>query len=111
MANIKVAKATDDPEAGNGGRGDGRGFKGNGNDAYVWACNGASGPWVTVFNANGTVRYSRKVADPADNATGGGSDRLDAAISADGRVIVAFQAANNDTNNVNLFGLPQARLF
>ncbi len=108
--NIKIAAAACHPEAGNGGRGDGTGFKGNGNDAVVYACNTGVGPWVTVFNANGTVRYSRRVADD-NNATGGGSDRLDAAIAADGRVIVIFQAANNDTNNSFLYGLPQARLF
>ncbi len=107
-ANISIAAATCHPEAATGGRGDGSGFKGNGVDAYVYACSGASGPWVTVFNANGSVRYSRKVADLADNPDSGG---LDAAIAADGRVIVAFDASNNDTNNVNLYHLPQARLF
>ena len=46
--------------------------------------------------------------DLADNPDSGG---LDAAIAADGRVIVAWDAINNDTNNPNLFRLPQARLF
>jgi hypothetical protein len=109
--NINLATATCHPEAGAGGRGDGIGFTGNGIDAYVYACNGAAGPWVTVINADGSIRYSRRVADPGDDATGGGTDRLGASIAADGRVIVAFQAANNDPANVSLFGLPQARLF
>ena len=106
--NIDLAALTCHPETGTGGRGDGIGFKGNGKDAYVYATSSAAGPWVTVLNADGTVRYSRKVADLADNPD---ASRLDASIAADGRVIVAFDATNNDTNNVDLFRLPQARLF
>jgi len=107
--NVDIAAATCHPEAATGGRGDGAGFKGNGKDAYVFACtSGAAGPWITVFNANGTVRYSRKVADLADNPD---ASRLDAAIDSDGRVIVIFDASNNDTNNTSVFRLPQARLF
>lgn len=109
-ANINLAEATGHPEAGGGGRGDSVGFSGNGVDAYVHACPSTVGPWVTVINADGSIRYSRRVADD-DTATGGGSDRMGAGISQDGRVVVAFQAANNDPANVNLFGLPQARLF
>ena len=106
--NIDLATLTCHPEAGPSDRGDGTGFKGNGKDAYVFAISGAAGPWVTVLNANGTVRYSRKVADLADNPNSG---RLDAAIAADGRVVVVFDASNNDTNNASVFRLPQARLF
>lgn len=109
--NINLAAVTGHAEAGAGGRGDGSGFKGNGNDAVVYVATSASGPWVTVLNANGTVRYSRAVTGTNDLGAYANSDRLDAAISADGRVIVAFDAGNNDTNNVNLFRLPQARLF
>lgn len=109
--NINLATLTCHPEAAGGGRGDGIGFKGNGRDAYVYACNSTVGPWVTVLNADGTLRYSRKVGDLADNPTGGGSDRLGVDMAADGRVIVAFQAGNNDTNNPSFFGLPQARIF
>jgi hypothetical protein len=108
--NIDLAAVTGHPEAGAGGNGDGIGFAGNGKDAYVYACNGTVGPWVTVINADGSIRYSRRVADD-DTATGGGTDRLGAGISEDGRVVVAFQAANNDPANTSLFGLAQARLF
>ena len=74
--NISLAALACHPEAGVGGRGDGTGFKGNGKDAYVYAASAAGvGPWVTVINANGTLRYSRKVADAADNPN---SDRLEA---------------------------------
>jgi len=108
--NIDLAAVTGHPEAGGGGRGDSTGFTGNGKDAYVHACPSAVGPWVTVLNANGTVRYSRQLTDPGVLGTGGGSDRMGAGIAADGRVIVAFQAQNTDTNNA-IGGLPQARLF
>jgi hypothetical protein len=110
--NINIAAVTGHPEAGQGGRGDGTGFKSNGKDAIVYACSSSSGPWVTVFNADGTVRYSRAVTETND-ITGlyADSDRLDAAIAEDGRVIVAFDASNNDTNNPYLFRLPQARVF
>ncbi|MBI3849902.1 MAG: hypothetical protein HY298_06375 [Verrucomicrobia bacterium] len=110
--NINVAAVTGHPEAATAGRGDGMGFKGNGNDAYVYAVNsGAGGPWVTVFNANGTVRYSRAVTETNDSGLYANSDRLDAAIDEAGRVIVAFDASNNDTNNGNVFRLTQARVF
>jgi hypothetical protein len=106
--NIDIAAVTGHPEAGQGGRGDGNGFKSNGKDAYVWCAETSAGPWVTVFNANGTVRYS--VAATTTNELGAypNADRLDASIAADGRVIVAFSAGNNDTNNVNAYLLSQA---
>ena len=61
--NIDLAAVTGYAIAAAGGRGDGAGFHGNGKDAYV-AVNagtddqGAKAVWVTVLNANGTVRYS-----------------------------------------------------
>lgn len=106
--NIDIAAVTGHPEAGQGGRGDGSGFKSNGKDAYVWCANTSSGPWVTVFNANGTVRYSRAATTTNELGVYANADRLDASIAADGRVIVAFTASNNDTNNLNAFILPQA---
>ncbi len=110
--NINIAAVTGHPEAATAGRGDGMGFKSNGKDAYVYAVNsGAGGPWVTVFNADGTLRYSRAVTETNELGAYANSDRLDAAIAADGSVIVAFDASNNDTNNINLYRLPQARLF
>jgi len=109
--NIDIAAVTGHPEAGQGGRGDGTGFKSNGKDAFVYAVDSSSGPWITVFNADGTVRYSRAATETNADGTFVNSDRLDAAIAEDGRVIVAFDASNNDTNNANLFNLPQARVF
>jgi len=108
--NIDIAAVTGHPEAGQGGRGDGTGFKSNGRDAYVYAAQSSSGPWVTVFNADGTVRYSRAATDTNDAGAYANGDRIDAAISADGRVIVAFDASNNDTNNTVPFRLTQARI-
>lgn len=89
--NINLAEATGFALAGAGGRGDGIGFHGNGKDAYVVATAGtdANGPqvWVTVLNANGSVRYSKAAVTDVVLTNPG---RLDAAIDASGRVIVAF---------------------
>lgn len=89
--NINLAEATGFALAGAGGRGDGVGFHGNGKDAYVLATAGtdANGPqvWVTVLNANGSVRYSKPAVTDVVLTNPG---RLDAAIDASGRVIVAF---------------------
>ena len=109
--NIDLAAVTGHPEAGQGGRGDGTGFKSNGRDAYVYAAQTTSGPWVSVFNADGSVRYSRAVTETNDAGLYADGDRLDAAIAADGRVIVAFDASNNDTNNTSAYRLTQARIF
>jgi hypothetical protein len=49
--------------------------------------NGVKQPWVTVLNTNGTVRFSRAVADDIELVNPGGTD---AAITADGRVLVVF---------------------
>jgi hypothetical protein len=109
--NIDIAAVTGHPEAGQGGRGDGSGFKSNGKDAIVYAVSSSSGPWITVFNADGTVRYSRAATETNDLGAYANSDRLDAAITPDGRVIVAFDAGNNDTNNPAAYKLTQARIF
>jgi hypothetical protein len=91
--NIDLAKAVGVPELAAGGRGDGVGFQGNGLDAYVYACTSGGTAWVAVLNANGSLRWARQVADEGDDNLPN-SDRLDAAISADGRVVVIFDAAN-----------------
>lgn len=109
--NIDLAAVTGHPEAGAGGRGDGTGFKSNGKDAYVYAANSTAGPWVTVLNADGTVRYLRAVTETNEFGAYANGDRLDAAIAEDGRVIVAFDAFNNDTNNTSSYRLTQARVF
>jgi hypothetical protein len=60
---------------------------------------------------HGTVRYSRAVT--GNERTGRVCEwrTVGAAIAEDGRVIVAFDASNNDTNNTGPFRLTQARVF
>ncbi len=93
--NINLAEATGKALAGTGGRGDGAGFHGNGKDAYVVAAtgtdpdDGANKAWVTVLGANGTVKYSKSVADDLQLSSAGAAD---AAIDADGKVVVVFSA-------------------
>ena len=91
--NVDLAESTGIAEAAAGGRGDGAGFQGNGSDAYVYAATSGGRLQVTVLNANGTLRWSRHVADEADENPPA-TDRVDAAIAPDGRVIVVFDAAN-----------------
>lgn len=90
--NIDLGNLVGNPVAATGGRGDGVGFSGNGNDAYavLGIGNNAEGvptALVTVLNADGSVRWSRSVAD---DLTIGGGGRGDVAIDALGRVAVAF---------------------
>ena len=97
------------PTGGNGGRGDSVGFGGNGVDAFVNACigdqEGVLGPvYVTVYNADGTVRYHRPVADAGQTNY---AEQVDAAIAPDGRVIVVMDdrstaTAYGHTNRVML---------
>lgn len=101
--NINLAARTGQPNAGGGGRGDGAGFHGNTTDAYVHVAGSAAGPWVTVLNADGTVRWSRKVADDGDPNPA--ADRMDGAIAPDGRVIAVWDDASGGVR------LPQARMF
>ncbi|MDA1272910.1 MAG: hypothetical protein O2960_02495 [Verrucomicrobia bacterium] len=90
--NLDLGTLTKKEIAAGGGRGDGTGFHGNGNDAYVVV---NSGPdenavpqvWVTVLNADGTVRYSKGAID---DWTLLGSDRVDAAIDPSGKVVVVL---------------------
>src|SRR5262249_45497314 len=98
------------PTGGNGGRGDSVGFHGNGTDAYVNVCvgdqEGVRGPvFVTVYNADGSVRYHKPVADAGEIIN---ADQVDAAIAPDGRVIVAIDdnkaAEMNDQSNSLILG-------
>jgi hypothetical protein len=100
--NINLATLTGQAQAAGGGRGDGAGFHGNGHNAYVHIANSTAGPWVTVLNADGTLRWSRKVAEDHETIS---ADRVDAAIAPDGRVVAAW----DDT--ASGLRLPQARLF
>lgn len=103
-------------EAGAGGKGDSLGFKSNGKDTYALfvpnpGSNGSKPPWLTVLNADGTLRFSQAVVPiNADNTTYANGDRGDVAVSDDGSVVVAFDASNNDPNNPG-YRLPQGRLF
>ncbi|MFO1499610.1 MAG: CHRD domain-containing protein [Verrucomicrobiota bacterium] len=72
-----------------GGRGDNTGFHGNGNDAYVSVVGSGTTVWLTVLNADGSIRYSKSAAD---DLTLLGVGRVDAAIDASGSVIVVFEA-------------------
>jgi hypothetical protein len=109
--NIDLATLTGNPATGQGGRGDGTGFHGNGNDAYVNintgrdAADGINKAWVTVLNANGSLRYSRPVSDDVPLV---GSDRVDAAIDPQGRVVAVYDDAGGTTNNVKIV---RGRLF
>ncbi|PYI87483.1 MAG: hypothetical protein DME26_06030, partial [Verrucomicrobia bacterium] len=107
--NIDLTTLTGQNQGGN--RGDASGFHGNGADAYVNinTVNPGTGntPWVTVLNANGTLRWSRPVGDPGSLPV---SDRVDAAIAPDGRVIAVWDSALPNASGVTN-RLVQARLF
>jgi hypothetical protein len=83
-----------EPTAGGGLRGDGVGFHGNYKDAYVNVCVGdqlststSRGPvYITVYNADGSVRYHRPAYDVGSTNNG---VRVDGAIAPDGRVVIA----------------------
>ncbi len=91
--NLNIAELTGLTVAGGGGRGDNAGFHGNGKDAYALVCtgsdptNGTPVVWLTVLNTNGTVRYTRSVADDLTLAS---ADRSDVAIETNGEVVVVF---------------------
>lgn len=97
--NIVLTQVTGFPQAGGGGRGDGAGFHGNGKDAYVAACASGAEVWMTVLNTNGTVRFSKSVADDLTGLVSVG--RVDAAISRDGNVIVVFSGKYDASNTYN----------
>ena len=101
--NLDLATLTGEPIAAGGGRGDGVGFHGNGVDAYVVTSsgtdtNGAVQAWVTVLNTNGTVRFSKAVADDLALTA---VESSDAAIDANGEVLAVF-SGKYDPNNSNL---------
>ncbi len=93
--NIILSSLTGSAMAGKGDRGEAAGFHGNANDAYVHVCTGTDPDdsvekvWMTVITTNGTVRFSKTVAD---DLTLSGVGRADAAIDASGNVIVVFAA-------------------
>jgi hypothetical protein len=107
-SDIDLATLAGHPEAGAGGRGDGTGFHGNGKDAYVHVATAAGGVvWVTVLNADGTLRWSRSVADTNETFV---ANRVDGAIAPDGRVIAVWDSALPNAGG-GTSRLIQARLF
>ena len=100
--NIDLGTLVGNPVAATGGRGDGVGFHGNGNDAYAFLgigndADGKATVLVTVINTNGTVRWSKSVADDIALASPG---RGDVAIDALGRVAVAYDTTSASVNGV-----------
>lgn len=90
--NIDLGTLTGNEALAGGGRGDGVGFHGNGNDAYAVIGSGVDGDgkkavFVTVLNADGTVRWTKNVSDDIELASIG---RLDVGIDWNGRVVVAY---------------------
>lgn len=90
--NINLGELAEEPIAGTGGRGDGVGFHGNGEDAYAAVATGVDAEerrrvWVTVINADGTRRWTRDVSDDVELGTVG---RCDVGIDGQGRVVVVY---------------------
>jgi hypothetical protein len=99
--NLDLATLTGHPEAGEGGRGDGAGFHGNGKDLYVHVAGSSDHVWVTVLSTNGTVKFSKTVADDLTLTSVGGAD---AAIDPDGNVLVVFEAKYSADNPTLVMG-------
>jgi len=94
--NLDLATLTGQAEAGDGGDGGDAGISGNGQDAYVivggYNTGLTNGVWVTVLNTDGTVRWSRDVAN--DLVLTMGSVRgASADIDKSGQVVVVFSAS------------------
>ena len=112
--NISLAALTGNDALTAGGDGSGCGFHGNGIDAYVFVNSAGtpSTPWVTVLNADGTVRWSRTVQDDGDPIDNTGATDVDGAIDQYGRVITVFSSLLPTSSDPNvLVRYIQARLF
>ncbi len=97
-----MATLTGYAEAGGGGDGGGSGISGNGKDAYVLVGDYAGTTvWVTVLNADGTVRWSR---DAADDKVLSGLSGTSAAIDESGQVVVVFSARPESTLQQAIMG-------
>lgn len=108
---IALSALGGDPAYGEGGRGDGAGFHGNGLDAYVAVCSSVdpqtliAHPYLMVINADGTLRYARSVTTDHPTVK---SEGVDASITPDGRVIVTWA----DSSATDVGGkIVEARLF
>ncbi len=112
---IDLATLTGSPISAGGGRGEGIGFHGNGKDAYVLATAGTDTQgkpqiWVSVINADGTLRWARTVGDAkslAHTAIG----RVDAAIDESGRVAVIYADKAGTVDAGGTTSLVLGRLF
>lgn len=91
--NLSLTNLTGHAQAGGGGDGSNHGMSSNGKDAYVissdYNIDGTNGIWVTVLNANGTVRWSRDVASDMVLSLVQASS---AAIDESGQVVVVFSS-------------------
>ena len=102
--NIDIGELTENEATAGGGRGDGAGFHGNADNAYLIVNSGNDDQgvpqvWATVLNADGTLRYSQATTDdwPLN-----GPGRVDGAIDASGRVIVVFADASGTFGDVKV---------
>lgn len=96
--NIDLALVAGSEVMAAGGRGDSVGFHGNGRDAYA-AVARALNPetakmeiWVTVLNADGSLRWAKSVSDDVELTTPSDT-RCDVGIDAAGRVVVVYDDA------------------
>lgn len=110
--NIDVGTLANKTAAAAGGRGDGAGFHGNGVDAYVVASagndeQGNRQAWITVLNADGTLRYSRAASDDVPMAEVGSAD---AAIDATGRVFAVWDGRDL-SDGFAVYRLTMGRVF
>lgn len=102
--NIDLATVATNEVLAAGGRGDGVGFHGNGNDAYAAVAAGVDGEGrrqvaVAVLNADGTLRWSRNVSDDLEL---GGDGRCDVGIDALGRVAVVYDDVAGTGGNARI---------
>lgn len=93
---LDIAEITENPFMTGGGRGDSSAFLGNGQDAYVLVDRGNTEAgkiqaWVTVFNADGSVRWNRLVNDDIPEVV---VDRVGGAMDESGRVVATFDSGH-----------------
>jgi len=105
--NIDLATLAGSPVMVAGGRGDSVGFHGNGNNAYAAVARGLNPDtgsqevWVTVLNADGSLRWAKSVADDVELVSSTNL-RCDVGIDAAGRVAVVFNDSVVTGGNASL---------
>ncbi len=90
--NIDIGLLTGSEIAAGGGRGEGVGFHGNGKDLYALTSAGSdpegnSKVFLTVLNADGSLRFSKSVAEDYALVH---AERADVGINSDGTMLVVF---------------------